>query len=76
MKFRTQIDATDPNGWREVEADDLEGAAIEALKATKPPLPQSCEVFVVDPASPYHDNGAPVHVHGFKIVRATPEGEQ
>ena len=68
MTYQTQINATEPQNWKRLEADSVRWAAIYALRRARfTDFP--CTVYVGLP-KPLHDNGAPMIVHAFEIVRS------
>lgn len=69
MQYQTQINATDPAKWQNVEAETLEDAAVAALRQINPPAGfYPCEVYVADPKVMTWPNGAPLRVHAFTFV--------
>jgi len=69
MKFLTQINGTDNDKWRRLEATDSKAAAIEALRFE----PNGAELL---PCTVYvsigdmkHPNGAPMVVNGYKLEK-------
>lgn len=71
ITYKTQVNATEPEGWREVRASGFQDAAIKALRCSKPLPDFPCTVYVGDPRPKLqHDNQTPMIVHAFRIERA------
>lgn len=72
MKYRYQIDKTEPAGWRETLANTPREAAIyRAARAARNYLGLGefrCTVYVAEANGPRHANGAPIVVHAFDCV--------
>lgn len=68
MIYQTQIRTTEPDNWSRATGATPRDAALNALRRVGPSaLP--CTVYVGMP-KPLHDNGAPMIVHAFDLVRA------
>lgn len=70
MKYRvqrgTKEGALAPEGWREIEAKDMQAAAVAHLQANPPPSIAEYPVMVyVSDGKLLHPNGTPMCVHGF-----------
>jgi hypothetical protein len=70
MKYRvqrgTKEGALAPEGWREIEAKDMQAAAVAHLQANPPPSIAEYPVMVyVSDGKLLHPNGAPMCVHGY-----------
>lgn len=67
IRYKTQIGSTEPNKWIVLRAQNVREAAIAALRRVGPSV-LPCTVYVGQPHLA-HDNGAPMIVHAFDIVR-------
>ena len=56
-----------PEGWTEIEAENMEAAAVTYLQANPPPTVAEYPlmVYVSDGKLLHHPNGAPMCVHGY-----------
>ena len=71
MKYRVQagkptLTELTPEGWTEIEAENMEAAAVAHLQANPPPTVAEYPIMVyVADGKLLHPNGAPMCVHGY-----------
>ena len=63
-----------PEGWTEIEAENMEAAAVTYLQANPPPSVAEYPLMVyVTDGKHLHPNGAPMCVHGYLFQLAIEE---
>lgn len=70
MKYRVQtgkptLAELNPEGWTEIEAENMEAAAVAHLQAGKQTLADYPIMVYVSDGKLLHPNGAPMCVHGY-----------
>ena len=64
-----------PEGWTEIEAENMEAAAVAYLQANPPPTVAEYPLMVyVTDGKHRHPNGAPEECHGYLFQLAIEEG--
>ena len=64
-----------PEGWTEIEAENMEAAAVAYLQANPPPTMAEYPLTVyVSDGKHLHPNGAPMCVHGYLFQLDIEEG--